>query len=117
MSIEAVALALNTDPTVALLTQGRISPLERKEFDYPAVVLVGTSEPLNNFIGSSGIDHHMISVAYWDLTYEGAHALAAAGRTALEAAGCLIIDQQDSFADAASLAGAVCVTQSVSLWD
>jgi hypothetical protein len=116
MSIEVVRAILVDDAAVSALVADRVSPLERKELNYPAIVLTGSSAPANTLTGWGGRDHVTVTVAYWDRTYTGAHDVANTGRAALEAAGLLVQSEQDEFVPFAALAGLACVEQVLSFW-
>ena len=113
MSVQAVRQILADDAAVSALAGDRIAPLERKNFEYPAIVLDARLEPMNMLRDPADRDNVTVVVAYWDTTYAGAHTLADAGRSALQGGGMLITNEEDSFEQLASLAGLVCVTQTV----
>lgn len=118
MSISAVYSVLSTDSTVASLAGDRISPLERKDYEFPAVVLTEVSlEPINGLAGWGGSDNSVVQVACWDVTFLGAETLAKACRSAIEAAGyAMLPGSPENFDPLAALGGIACVTYQYSIW-
>jgi hypothetical protein len=121
VAVKSIRDILIADPSVVSIVgaddQARISPLMRPQDEaLPSVVITEAVEALNTLTGTAGIDHCTYTVDSYATTYAGAHELAGVCRAAVEAAGGLMISEQDNFDASAELSGICSVTQDFSLW-
>src|SRR6185312_2375759 len=91
----ARAVLVAAAPVTALVDAERIEALRRTQtFAVPAITLQEVSlTPYNHLRGSSGLDAYSVQIDSYAETYTGALQVAAAVRTALEAAGHLLQQQ------------------------
>jgi len=119
MSIQIVYNVLSVDSAVIALVGTRITPVERKDYIYPAVVLTEYElDAVNALDGWGGTDHSVIQVDSWGTTFSQADAVAAACRTALQNAGHLLQPSSThNFDPLAQLGGVFRVSNQFSIWN
>jgi hypothetical protein len=103
---------------VTALVSDRISPVEHRDYTFPCVVLTLISTaPVNALDGWCGLDYCTVQIDAWATSYLAASDLATACRTAMEAAGHLMLSSvSDEFSPFINLDGAYRVANQFSIW-
>jgi len=99
MPIQTIRALLVAAPAVTALVGQRISPAFRAQGeDVPCVTLTLVAvTPQNHLAGVPTLDQNRVQVDSWAATYAGARDVAAAVRTALEAAGLAMESEFDEY--------------------
>lgn len=118
MSLATVRGVLIGSSAVAAICADRISPLISAQGSLlPAVTLQRTElEPQNGLRGFAGLDSNTVQLDAWAETYQQARDLADACRTALQAAGVIMLSEFDNY-EPSTDPGLYRVTQTFSVWD
>jgi hypothetical protein len=118
MAIAIVRGVLIASSAVTAICADRISPLMKAQGALlPNVTLQRTElEPQNGLRGYAGLDSNTVQLDAWSETYQQARDLADACRTALQAAGFVMLSEFDNY-EPSTDPGLYRVTQTFSVWD
>jgi hypothetical protein len=121
VSVDARQVALSVlqgASAVTALVGNRISPLTRQQdAPLPAVTMLRIAVvPANNLLGNGNLDQTRLQIDCWGATATDASGVASAVRTAMEAAGILMMNQpSDAFQEAPN-PGTYQIIQEYSVW-
>ena len=99
MAVKTLIDILLADAATIALVGNRITPLTRpQDLQLPAITAQRISVvPQNSLRGFANLDANRVQLDCWADTYAGARALAAACRTAINAAGHVCVSEVDDF--------------------
>lgn len=121
MSVEVALSVLKASSGVTDIVgtgaDARISPLIKEQtITIPAVTIQRTGvNPANHLRGNGSLDESLTQIDSWSATYSGARTLASACRSAMEAAGHLMVGEYDNY-DSGVDPGLYRVTQDYRIW-